>query len=324
MISIVVPCYNISDYIESCIDSILNQTYTNFELLLLDDGSIDNTLFICKDYQQKDKRIRVFTHENKGVSYTRNRGIREANGEFIMFVDGDDFIEEHYLEKHVSNSDGYSWVVSGLKRIVNGIEKKSTLFGKLLGTNEFLILNQINGISLFTYNSLSTPCCKLYRKDLLLKHQLFFDEKLTYQEDIDFNVAYLKLSDSIKLINYYGYNYVSHQASSSSNFHPDLSHVEDLFVKLLPLISNEKDRLHFERFFLHSNLKRIANIFHPNSFFDFKSSLSELKMIFKSKSFKYSKNHLKEMEISIMLKLLISLEISLAVYMYFKIRNYFL
>lgn len=99
MISVIVPIYNIQDYLEECIKDILNQTFIDFELILVDDGSKDNSGKICDEYALKDERIRVFHKENGGVSSTRNLGLSVAQGEYIAFVDGDDKIENDYLEK---------------------------------------------------------------------------------------------------------------------------------------------------------------------------------------------------------------------------------
>ncbi|MGT2968444.1 MULTISPECIES: SP_1767 family glycosyltransferase [Streptococcus] len=98
MISIIVPVYNVEPYIKRCLDSLLKQTYTDFELLLINDGSTDSSALICEEYARKDKRIRVVHQENAGPSAARNRGIELAQGRYITFVDSDDFVEADYLE----------------------------------------------------------------------------------------------------------------------------------------------------------------------------------------------------------------------------------
>lgn len=97
--SIIVPIYNVEKYLKNCLNSILNQTYTNFELLLIDDGSLDNSGTICDKYAEKDSRIRVFHKKNEGPSRARNLGIDNAKGEYITFVDSDDWIENNLLEE---------------------------------------------------------------------------------------------------------------------------------------------------------------------------------------------------------------------------------
>jgi Glycosyltransferases involved in cell wall biogenesis len=97
LISVIVPIYNCENYINQCVDSILAQTCTNFELLLIDDGSSDNSGIICDEYAKKDARVKVFHKENGGVSSARNLGLHEAKGEWIAFVDADDWIKDTYL-----------------------------------------------------------------------------------------------------------------------------------------------------------------------------------------------------------------------------------
>lgn len=99
MVSIIVPIYNVEQYIPKCIESILAQTYRDFELILVDDGSPDNCGKICDEYAKQDSRVHVIHQENKGVSAARNAGISLAKGEYIMLVDSDDFITENMLEK---------------------------------------------------------------------------------------------------------------------------------------------------------------------------------------------------------------------------------
>ena len=98
IISVVVPVYNIEKYLDRCITSILNQTFRDFELLLVDDGCTDNSGAICDRYASNDDRVRVFHKPNGGVSSARNRGIEEAQGQFICFVDSDDWVETTYLQ----------------------------------------------------------------------------------------------------------------------------------------------------------------------------------------------------------------------------------
>ena len=97
--SIIVPCYNVGQFIDECVDSIEKQTFTDYELILINDGSRDNSLSLCNERAKKNERIRVIDKKNEGLSVTRNKGIKEANGDFIVFVDGDDYIESNSLEE---------------------------------------------------------------------------------------------------------------------------------------------------------------------------------------------------------------------------------
>ena len=98
MFSIVVPCYNVESYLDCCLESVVKQSYTDFEVLLINDGSTDETLGVCEKWEKADQRIRVISKPNEGLSMTRNFGIKEARGKYVVFLDGDDFIEEKSLE----------------------------------------------------------------------------------------------------------------------------------------------------------------------------------------------------------------------------------
>ena len=98
LISIIVPIYNVEKYLRQCLDSILNQTYQNFECLLINDGSLDNSADICREYVSKDSRFKYFEKENGGVSSARNLGIECSRGEYITFIDSDDWVDYDYLE----------------------------------------------------------------------------------------------------------------------------------------------------------------------------------------------------------------------------------
>lgn len=124
MVSIIVPIYNVEQYISKCIESILAQTYRDFELILVDDGSTDMCGKICDEYAKQDSRVHVIHQENKGVSAARNAGISLAKGEYIMFVDSDDFITENMLEKmhDCIAESGSDIAICGINNFLDGAE----------------------------------------------------------------------------------------------------------------------------------------------------------------------------------------------------------
>ena len=117
LISIIMPVYNAEKYLNRSIESIMNQTYNNIEIILVNDGSTDNSLEICTSYQEKDNRIKLINQANKGVSFARNKGIDEATGDYIMFIDSDDYVEKNMIEDMVSKitEDDIDLVISGIK-----------------------------------------------------------------------------------------------------------------------------------------------------------------------------------------------------------------
>ena len=98
LISIIIPVYNVENYVERCLESVLNQTYTNLEIIIIDDGSTDKSSKICEKYKKKDKRIKLSKISNKGTSYARNYAIKKAKGKYINFIDSDNYIESNMIE----------------------------------------------------------------------------------------------------------------------------------------------------------------------------------------------------------------------------------
>ena len=121
MISVVIPLYNCEKYINECLDSVLANSFSDYELIIINDGSIDNSLKIAEEYSKKDPRIKVYSQENRGVSYTRNRGIKLAKGDYISFIDADDYVDKYYLEElyFMANRYDLDWVTCGHRSISN-------------------------------------------------------------------------------------------------------------------------------------------------------------------------------------------------------------
>ena len=179
-ISVIVPVFNVEKYLQRCIDSILNQTFHNFELILIDDGSTDQSADICDEYQKSDDRIRVIHQENRGQAAARNRGVKEAKTKWIHFVDSDDFIHPQMLEylwQALSNNNAGMSVA----RIVEAEHPSE----KFLETKEYSgILHLIDekvmiDFQLNTHIN-STPVAKLIQKNILLKYP--FTEGRFYED----------------------------------------------------------------------------------------------------------------------------------------------
>lgn len=201
-ISVIVPVYNSGQCLPRCIESVLKQSFTDFELLLVDDGSTDGSGAVCDAYAEKDDRIRVFHKENGGVSSARNRGIDEACGEFLTFVDSDDLISETCLEHLMSkNSD---LVVTGLKHIKDGcVNFKVPKQAKYISMMEMPMLwNTPEMNYLYCY-----PVAKRFRKDVVDGENIRFDENLFYQEDLCFVLSYMLNVDGFVELPYADYEY---------------------------------------------------------------------------------------------------------------------
>ena len=208
LISIIIPIYNTERYIHRCIDSILAQRYSNFELILVDDGSTDGVGVVCDDYAQNDDRIRVFHKDNGGVSSARNLGIDNAHGDWIAFVDSDDFVKENWLFDYVREIDKnprVGLVYQGIIRLIDGVESiKDSVEDRVFVEDEFvaayIYLDR-------TANNFGHTCSKIYRADVFNQSNLRFNQRLSFCEDLEFTFRFMQKIDRIATINSYNYVY---------------------------------------------------------------------------------------------------------------------
>jgi len=216
LVSIIVPVYNAESFIKRCIDSILRQTFTNYELLLIDDGSNDSSGVICDDYSQKDDRVKVFHKENGGVSTARNLGIDQSKGKWITFIDADDWIEPGYLENanNPENND-IDWIFAEWRTVWNRVHlneiieyEDKTLFRGQKEIDE--MWNRMANFDIFR-----CPWGKFFNQDIIKNNHIRFDQELRYGEDTVFNYEYLTYCNSIKLGKENNAQYIFHQIEGS-------------------------------------------------------------------------------------------------------------
>ena len=201
-ISIIIPVYNTEEYLRPCLDSILSQSFTDYEVLLIDDGSSDESGRICDAYAQKDSRILVFHKENGGVSSARNCGIDNAQGEFIVFVDSDDLVTDGYLE-HLMESDA-DMVVTGLCKFGAKSYTIAPTGRADFGISKLPIYWNTPPDMNYLY---CYPVAKRFRSSILREHRLRFDESLFFSEDMCFNMCYYVYAKSFTELPYVDYRY---------------------------------------------------------------------------------------------------------------------
>jgi len=238
LISIVVPVYNAENYIDKCGCSLIKQTYKNIEIIFINDGSIDNSLVKLQDYA-KDPRVKIITKKNGGVSSARNIGIKNASGEFLIFVDADDFLTEDAIDilHSLIISKKTDLVVSSFSNFGYNITEKQTLvFPKqhMLCENELVkyitaYLGAPNRHSLFVYS-----WGRLFRRNVIENNNLRFSEDMKYYEDVLFNFEYLSHINSVFYINKPLYNFRHHRmmCSATTNLQGD---PEDSFTFIYAL-----------------------------------------------------------------------------------------
>lgn len=243
-ISIIVPIYNSEKELSRCINSIQHQTYTNFELLLINDGSSDNSGIICDTHAQKDSRIRVYHKQNTGVSATRNVGIKNAKGEWICFIDSDDEITPNYLQLFIElllkyDADCY---VTGCKILSKGKCHAINLEEKDFGKKD--IYKSI--IYLREKCLLGVPWNKLFKASIIQKNNLYFDETISSYEDEIFVLQYLMFSKSVYTSPYNTYIYYSNNTDSLSKKYIEINthfHIMEIIYELGIQFSKEQEYL---------------------------------------------------------------------------------
>ena len=257
-VSVIVAAYNIQDYIVKCLKSIANQTYKNFEVIVVDDGSSDNTGKLADEFAENDNRFTVIHKENGGVSSARNRGIDIASGDFIGFVDGDDIIEDDMYEMLVNNAIKYNADIShcGYKLVENN---KETLF---YGTEKLIIQDRKKGLLDLFEGTLIEPslCNKIFKNNIVGDIRL--NESISINEDLYFNVLLFNKSNKSIFEDKTKYNYMKREGSATTSSSNDLRRITDplkVYNMIVDLYKNDTEILPYAK---KMELERNINIYN--------------------------------------------------------------
>ena len=238
IISIVVPVYKVEKYIRRCIDSILAQTFTDFELILVDDGSPDNCGAICEEYAAKDNRVKVIHKPNGGLSSARNAGMDITTGEYVLFCDSDDYVSPDWCYSMAAGivSNPNALVMCDICKVyedsVCDAANQETCAVPMQRITYYDAVKR--GISGFAWN-------KIYVKRIIDDHNLRFDENRKFAEDVPFVIEYSKYLDSFVLIDRQLYFYLQRQGSILHSVRPDiLEHQLFTFYIRTPLLKPEE------------------------------------------------------------------------------------
>lgn len=196
-ISVIVPIYNAAPYLARCIESLIHQTHRALQIILVNDGSTDNSLAVAEQYAAQDSRIEVYSlPTNQGQSVARNLGLQHANGEYISFVDADDYIDNDFYTYMLQNISNLDCVQIGYRRV--------TKEGKIL----------IEKLPKHFYQ-FTSPCMRLYRREVFSKHDLRFPQGMIY-EDVIFSLDFWATNPTYKMLPYTGYNYFANINSTTA------------------------------------------------------------------------------------------------------------
>lgn len=216
-LSIIIPVYNAESYLKSCVYSILNQDYQNYEIILINDGSKDRSGFICDELKKEDSRIKVFHKTNSGVSSTRNIGIENANGEWITFVDSDDELVPNALNLLINQTDNnydlidFAYCIIQNDSVITPIRKKKEVI-----VNKKTFYRQLFNYPWYDFHGYSVA--KLYKKDILNKFHIRFAEDIYYKEDGLFVCQYVAHCRSIFESTETIYKYIQRDTSAVATY----------------------------------------------------------------------------------------------------------
>lgn len=270
LISLIVPVYNVEKYLHKCINSILNQTFSNFELLLINDGSIDQSGKICDYYSKKHESIKVLHQKNQGASSARNLGIDYAVGQYICFIDADDWIELDYLQSFCVDelkNDESIFVLQDILKVNDGkINKYCNFPNRTINYNAFSEL-----FTKYKLYNFGHPFSKLYQTKILKESNIKFDTKIRYSEDLLFMLQYLQYVKTVIFLPSAKYNYNNQNANSLINqFHSfesefycfkRIKYAIDNIILCLNLDLDSTDKLYFKT--VHYYSRAIQSIYRP-------------------------------------------------------------
>lgn len=252
LVSIILPAHNSEKYIKKAINSVLCQSYDNFELLIIDDGSTDSTFEICKSIT--NEKVKIFKIEHKGVSHARNTGLRIAKGEYIKFLDSDDELEENALEILINNADDNDIIFSGFidtssgNRYVPSLDKKEY-------DNYISLINDI--LYYDFYNNITSIHSIFIKRE---KVKFYFDENIAYGEDALFNIQNLKMCNSITLLPWILYKYNKNRNANCLTNVFDKNRLYTSY-KIFLEFCNGETKADVKKYFIDKFIIRIYNFF---------------------------------------------------------------
>lgn len=212
-VSIIIPIYNCEKQINKCLDSVISQTFNDFECILVNDGSTDNSEIICKEYASNDNRFIYIKQKNGGASAARNAGLTVSTSKYVCFIDADDYVSPSYLQDLISDAEDNDLVIHGMTRICSDriIDRGMHINGKFdLSNNPSLFFDSIN------IERFGGPYCKLYNYDIIKNFGISFNTNVKLAEDLDFLLKYLLHCIKVKVSEKNNYFYIETQNSISS------------------------------------------------------------------------------------------------------------
>ena len=240
MISIIIPVYNAERHLHQCIESVIAQSFKDWETILVNDGSKDGSLAICQEYASKDSRIKVIDKPNGGPSSARNKGLDEAQGEYVYFMDADDWIEKNFLEVFFNeNENSYDIIFQGFVREFpdDRVEESFAMDADTSVMSKEEIICR-----LYKEHVYGWAWCKLFRREIIEKHHIRFDESLRLWEDELFTSEFLRYAENVRTVNNHLYHYIYYPDSlmQTNNTYLKRLFLSERMIEALMPIANEE------------------------------------------------------------------------------------
>lgn len=217
LVSIIIPIYNSEMYLRRTLNSIINQTYKNLEIILINDGSTDKTIEICEEYRKNDNRVLLFNNSNHGPSFSRNFGIKKANGEYSVFVDADDYIDIDFVEKMLKSAENGKNDLVLCNMVLEYYHNDKKIGQKnLMNIDSSKLSHNYFEDLRYIYELTEGPVVKLLKTDILKTNNIFFPENLSFSEDRLLMIQYSNYVSKYDYINYPLYHYCFRQEFSLS------------------------------------------------------------------------------------------------------------
>ena len=237
LLSVIIPAYNCEKTIRKCIDSIINQNIGGIEIIVVDDGSNDNTFIVLEEIAAVHNNIKIIRQKNFGVSVARNRGLQYAAGKYVMFVDSDDELASHSLKKILKKmeSEKYDFLIANHKRILK--DSKGKLIEKIPQV-EHIKYDNAEGIwkdivRLLNNGIINSPCGRIYKRSILETNHIKMDERLSMGEDLQFNLSYLEYANSLLIIPDILYIYNTQNSLLTKLYRPSMFDERKKSIELL-------------------------------------------------------------------------------------------
>lgn len=290
-VSIILPCYNVEKHLAQSIDSVLAQTHSNFELLVVIDGSPDNSKEIAEEYAVKDPRITVFDKPNGGLSDARNYGLERAQGEFIYFMDSDDWIEPDLLKDNLKiiAQENLNFIVFGYFADFKNTEEELTQ--QKNNKPKIETLKPSDNIDNYHLGILGYAWNKIYRKSFLDQHHFRFKKGISLIEDILFNAPIYQVSDIIRFNPHSYYHYIQREEETLvKKFYPDIFELQKMKIEVLEDWFTAWDISNKNEFLAQIRIGRIRgvinNLFSSNNNLSFKDKIKFIHQMYNDPAIK--------------------------------------